>query len=732
MSSGRGGPSLPTSERPRSSFGGGGWQGHGDYMQEKEDKLQKQQAAHTQRVSEALLGVKVHINGISDQRLADLVALVVEHGGTYMQYYHGSSVTHLLANTLPAAKLRQVATHINESRRAGRAFFVVREEWLLESARQCKRLPEADFQLQMLLDPEQGSLLNFVQRRTVEEQFGDDGDVRPEVHRDEDGPMNDSLLMPPPPPKRPRTFSSMRRGTPSSGPITDGGSGAGGSEGERRDGGKIGSSDGSSHDGRWFVCVRTNADSCDALRAAYDDEALKAMLGSAASRHLSSGIAGAAYAFVFPDQLLVTLPTSALTSMPEELEGRLVGLLEELRHADAHSWSVGIGVAEDQALAMLAARSAQERGSRHSRLCWIRSGEDERRLLHARPCTALLPLLHVEEVVALASQSIMTCGDLVGLGASSLCSRYGQARSAQIMDAAQRALLAPSTVVAHEIDGVAVSRTFATRDGGMHQDETGGSDHDAVEGCWLPSGTQVDEATLHEITGSFGERICATIHANAPCDAPRHPDEVALPRHPDEVALPRHPDEVASWICTACTYLHSMAEQRDYLSCAMCGTERRPGHSTSSLRRLPVVNTQLSVSSSESATSVARRRARHPPETRGRFHDPRAPAPNEHTAVEETWEEVEPHVEEWLRQHSQHLDPETLLGYARELVATARLDDLDSLTHLIERACEGRVASCRGMLKAFAHGVDGCVQERYGGRFHPLHRIRSMLMQLDV
>ena len=168
MSGGRGGPAPPAravgADGNPTTLGGGGWSGHGDYMRAKEAKLQEQYAAHEPLISEIFRGVVVHLDGNSSERSADLVALVASHGGSYSQFYHGEFVTHFVANVLPAAKIRQMTAHLAESRRKGRQVYVVREEWLLESTRQVRRLPEVDFACAELQDPEQGTLRGFVKR----------------------------------------------------------------------------------------------------------------------------------------------------------------------------------------------------------------------------------------------------------------------------------------------------------------------------------------------------------------------------------------------------------------------------------------------------------------------------------------------------------------------------------------------------------------------------------------
>lgn len=95
MIAGRGGvpgwDNSPARERKRDAdkegYGGGGWEGHGPYMQSKIAKLQEQHSGRVEsRASEALGGLVVHVNGETEVPAEDLKALVCAHGGTYSQY----------------------------------------------------------------------------------------------------------------------------------------------------------------------------------------------------------------------------------------------------------------------------------------------------------------------------------------------------------------------------------------------------------------------------------------------------------------------------------------------------------------------------------------------------------------------------------------------------------------------------------------------------------------------
>uniref|UniRef100_A0A7S4BM32 BRCT domain-containing protein n=1 Tax=Chrysotila carterae TaxID=13221 RepID=A0A7S4BM32_CHRCT len=136
-------------------FGGGGWDGHSDYFAHKNAQLRSQYSAGVDIISACLRGVVVHVDGATATRKDELAELVTAHGGSYSQY-PGRSVTHFVVNTVPIAKVKQW-----HSERKLRTLHVVQERWLLDSARQRRRLPEGDYALRELLHPHQQGLRNF-------------------------------------------------------------------------------------------------------------------------------------------------------------------------------------------------------------------------------------------------------------------------------------------------------------------------------------------------------------------------------------------------------------------------------------------------------------------------------------------------------------------------------------------------------------------------------------------
>ena len=98
-------------EYSSSTFGG-----FTDYMRRKKIKLQNLDAELRSQSSDKpkiFRGIVVHVNGYTQPSLNDLHALVVSHGGGFMQYLDGkTAVTHVIASNLTPKKkveFRQVS-----------------------------------------------------------------------------------------------------------------------------------------------------------------------------------------------------------------------------------------------------------------------------------------------------------------------------------------------------------------------------------------------------------------------------------------------------------------------------------------------------------------------------------------------------------------------------------------------------------------------------------------------
>ena len=579
MSGGRGGPPIPTNPdgsptRPEKSFGGGSWSSHGDYMRDKEDKMQQQQVAETAIVSDALRNIVLHIDGNSDARSADLSQLVVAHSGRYVQYPHWSEVTHLLANMLPAAKIKFFSGHMAECRRRGHPFFVVTEAWLVQSAAAKRRLPEADFALPTLLDPEQGSLRGFVKQAAAAAAqppaaaaaSSPPPPPAPEPPLPPPAPQpSDRSMMPPPPPKRPRQAEPPAPAASSSAAASSAAS--------------------SSTSSGWFVSVRVAAASGESPTQGSSAAACDAMqrrLLSAMRSQLGGGEAAEVEAYpLLPDQAVTLSPLQTIDET--SLKALAKDLLKATEDDDAVALrAVGVGVARELGLAMTAALAAM-RSSPTGGVRWLLSDGDASSLLGSRPISALMPLLHVSEYSTLSSEGVTTCSELVQFGEAALRMRFGPQRATWLLEAAQTALVPNNLLATIEQAGglppppppPPPPPAAAPPPPPPHPTAFDDSD-------WEISCSQVDVSVISAIGGEEGERI-------------RHQFETAQKQRaassnggggsssstsaaPAAAVVEEGPPAESGphWDCSVCTYRHS-GEEAEYLVCKQCFTQRPAG-----------------------------------------------------------------------------------------------------------------------------------------------------------
>lgn len=133
---------------------------HREYMAEKKRKLQIQfeRTASVAETEENAIfkGVSVHVNGYTEPSWEDIKDIMAVQGGRFENYYSRERVTHIVCTHLPESKIIQI---LNERKPAP---VVVKPEWITESLKQGKRLPEEDFGLPRLqLQPGQTTLDGF-------------------------------------------------------------------------------------------------------------------------------------------------------------------------------------------------------------------------------------------------------------------------------------------------------------------------------------------------------------------------------------------------------------------------------------------------------------------------------------------------------------------------------------------------------------------------------------------
>ncbi|KAI9756373.1 MAG: hypothetical protein M4579_003877 [Chaenotheca gracillima] len=137
-----------------SNFGG-----FADYFRRKKIKLQNLDAELRSSGSDRpqiFRGVVAHVNGYTQPSLNDLHALIVTHGGGFLQYLDGkTTVTHLIASSLTPKKRVEF-----------RRYRIVKPAWVVESVKAGRLLPWDNFRVidegigQKILGFDDGKVVN--------------------------------------------------------------------------------------------------------------------------------------------------------------------------------------------------------------------------------------------------------------------------------------------------------------------------------------------------------------------------------------------------------------------------------------------------------------------------------------------------------------------------------------------------------------------------------------------
>lgn len=115
----------------------GNWEGHGDYMTVKRIKRQDQMDQLCPIKTAIFKDVIIFVNGWTIPDADDLKELIHANGGGY-RYSLSSSVTHVIASNLPAAKLRKMSASSCQ---------VYKPEWITDSISADKLLPTDKYRL---------------------------------------------------------------------------------------------------------------------------------------------------------------------------------------------------------------------------------------------------------------------------------------------------------------------------------------------------------------------------------------------------------------------------------------------------------------------------------------------------------------------------------------------------------------------------------------------------------
>lgn len=105
----------------------GDWNGWGEYMQAKIQKLDNQfkedipRSLKDRGVPKIFEGVVIHINGYTVPPADELRRLIYQYGGRYQQYYSKRLVTHIIATNLPNSKIQELRDEL-----------VVHPSWIID------------------------------------------------------------------------------------------------------------------------------------------------------------------------------------------------------------------------------------------------------------------------------------------------------------------------------------------------------------------------------------------------------------------------------------------------------------------------------------------------------------------------------------------------------------------------------------------------------------------------
>lgn len=138
--------------------------GFPEYFRRKKIKLQNLDAelrSHSADKPQIFRGVVAHVNGYTQPSLNDLHAMVVAHGGGFLQYLDGKTmVTHIVASNLTPKKVVEF-----------RRYRIVKPAWIVDSVKAGKLLPWDAYRVvdeglgQKVLNVENGTVQSHVNQK---------------------------------------------------------------------------------------------------------------------------------------------------------------------------------------------------------------------------------------------------------------------------------------------------------------------------------------------------------------------------------------------------------------------------------------------------------------------------------------------------------------------------------------------------------------------------------------
>eukprot|EP01133_Synstelium_polycarpum_P012153 gene12153-14220_t len=96
-------------------------------------------------VSTIFRDVRVYFDGVTEVSLIHLKKLVLSHSGTHSHFFSASRVTHIIGTALSLPKMQAIQKR--QASKNQRHIHYVHSDWILDSCKQVRRLPESSYSL---------------------------------------------------------------------------------------------------------------------------------------------------------------------------------------------------------------------------------------------------------------------------------------------------------------------------------------------------------------------------------------------------------------------------------------------------------------------------------------------------------------------------------------------------------------------------------------------------------